>query len=165
MWKFREYQETIQQLRTVPTEEVPAQAVEVTSNGDAVATPEETKAVSAATTAAPVAADAPVTAAEVAIAATTDATAVAADEVKSDTKKSPLRLVKGFRAAKWRRKISLDTEKNLADNVRKNINSRRIKYERFVKNVLGKASPVGTTEAPVVVHRKIPSVLIFKKIE
>lgn len=133
----------------MPTEEVPAQAVVVTPNGDAA--PEVTK--TEVTSAAPVAAvDATPTPAAAVATAAVDAVKT---DVKSKTKKAgPLRLVKGFRAAKWRPKISLDTEKSVADKIRRSLNSRRIKYERFVQNVLGKASPLGKDPVPVVVQNR-----------
>lgn len=57
-------------------------------------------------------------------------------------KVGPMRLVKGFRASTWRPKISLDSQKDVADSLRKRIYERRNKYEKFVDVVLGKATPV-----------------------
>lgn len=57
-------------------------------------------------------------------------------------KVGPIRLVNGFRAAIWRPKISLESQKDIADGLRQRIFERRNKYEKFVDNVLGKASPV-----------------------
>lgn len=73
---------------------------------------------------------------------------VKADVSKNDKKKSnkkrfgPLRLVNGFRAASWRPKISLESQKDVADGLRKRLFERRNKYEKFVDAVLGKANPV-----------------------
>lgn len=88
----------------------------------------------------------------------TNATAV--DTLKADTKPStkkkfniknvknagPIRLVKGFRATTWRPKISLDSQKELADNIRNRIFERRNKYEKFVDKVLGKPTPGGAKQ-------------------
>lgn len=57
-------------------------------------------------------------------------------------KVGPIRLVNGFRS-KLRPKIALDSQKDVADNVREWLYERRNKYEKFVDNVLGKATPVG----------------------
>lgn len=62
-------------------------------------------------------------------------------------KVGPIRLVKGYRAPKLRPKIALDSQKDVADNVRKWLYERRNKYEKFVDNVLGKATPIATTPA------------------
>jgi len=63
-------------------------------------------------------------------------------------KVGPIRLVKGFRPEKLRPKIALDTEKEIADNVRQKLFERRNKYEKFVDHVLGKASPVKKEPVP-----------------
>lgn len=62
--------------------------------------------------------------------------------LKNVKKIGQIRLVKGFRPANLRPKISLDTQKDVADKLRKSLFERRTKYENFVNNVLGKASPV-----------------------
>lgn len=116
-------------------------------------------------------------------ATTTDT--VKADQAKPPAKKKfswkglkkvgPIRLVKGFRAATLHPKISLDSQKDVADNVRQKLFERRNKYEKFVDKVLGKASPVKAEKQPVpgvpsgVVHdgklnqKKIFSKFILKK--
>lgn len=63
-------------------------------------------------------------------------------------KVGPIRLVKGFRAATLRPKIALDSQKDVADNVRQKLFERRNKYEKFVDKVLGKASPVKSEKQP-----------------
>lgn len=57
-----------------------------------------------------------------------------------------IRLVNGFRSSKLRPKIALDTQKDVADNVREWLYERRNKYEKFVDNVLGKANPLGAKQ-------------------
>lgn len=59
-------------------------------------------------------------------------------------KVGPIRLVNGFRSSKLRPKIQLDNEKDVADHVREWLYERRNKYEKFVDNVLGRATPVET---------------------
>lgn len=63
-------------------------------------------------------------------------------------KVGPIRLVKGFRASTWRPKISLDSQKDVADNIRHRLFERRNKYEKFVDRVLGKATKVGPAKQP-----------------
>lgn len=65
--------------------------------------------------------------------------------LKGLKKVGPIRLVKGFRASKLRPKIALDSQKDVADNIRQKLFQRRNKYEKFVDVVLGKASPVKAT--------------------
>lgn len=62
---------------------------------------------------------------------------------------SPKRLIKGFRAASWRPRVSLESQKDVVDSLRKRIFERRNKYESFVNTVLGKATPVKQSVAPV----------------
>lgn len=61
-------------------------------------------------------------------------------------KVGPIRLVKGFRSSQLRPRISLDSQKEVADSVRQWMYERRNKYEKFVDNVLGKASPIGAKQ-------------------
>lgn len=61
---------------------------------------------------------------------------------------SPKRLIKGFRAASWRPRVSLESQKDVVDRLRKRIFERRNKYESFVNIVLGKATPVKQSVAP-----------------
>lgn len=61
-------------------------------------------------------------------------------------KVGPIRLVKGFRASHLRPRIQLDTQKEVADNVREWLYERRNKYEKFVDNVLGKANPLSAKQ-------------------
>lgn len=61
-------------------------------------------------------------------------------------KVGPIRLVNGFRSSQLRPRISLETQKDVADNVRQWMYERRNKYEKFVDNVLGKASPLGAKQ-------------------
>lgn len=83
--------------------------------------------------------------AETPAALTGNATA-AVDATKADTKKTkkntPLRLINGFRATNWRPKISLETQKDVAEKLVKKLHDRRIKYEKFVDSVLGPADPL-----------------------
>lgn len=62
-------------------------------------------------------------------------------------KVGPIRLVNGFRSSHLRPRISLDSQKDVADNVREWLYDRRNKYEKFVDNVLGKANPI-SAKAP-----------------
>lgn len=61
-------------------------------------------------------------------------------------KVGPIRLVKGFRTPQLRPRISLESQKEAADTVRQWMYERRNKYEKFVDNVLGKASPVNAKQ-------------------
>lgn len=61
-------------------------------------------------------------------------------------KVGPIRLVDGFRSSQLRPRISLDSQKDVADNVREWLYERRNKYEKFVDNVLGKASPISAKQ-------------------
>lgn len=61
-------------------------------------------------------------------------------------KVGPIRLVNGFRSSKLRPRIALDSQKDVADNVREWLYERRNKYEKFVDNVLGKASPISAKQ-------------------
>lgn len=61
-------------------------------------------------------------------------------------KVGPIRLVNGFRSSTLRPRIQLDSQKEVADNVREWLYERRNKYEKFVDNVLGKASPVSAKQ-------------------
>lgn len=62
---------------------------------------------------------------------------------------SPKRLIKGFRAAAWRPRVSLESQKDVVDSLRKRIFERRNKYESFVNTVLGKATPIKQSTTPV----------------
>lgn len=61
-------------------------------------------------------------------------------------KVGPIRLVNGFRSPHLRPRIQLDSQKEVADNVREWLYERRNKYEKFVDNVLGKANPIGAKQ-------------------
>lgn len=86
--------------------------------------------------------------------------------LKGLKKVGPIRLVKGFRASKLRPKIALDSQKDVADNIRQKLFQRRNKYEKFVDVVLGKASPVKGDKQTIatVQHGKLIKNLLNLKI-